>query len=331
MLLSLLFLTRSNLRFPSQRGLPFGLSQIGFSLCFSPFSVTCLGLSPLRSSVLFASGVLCVSFSPGGFFFLGSPSRPVLLPSRPFLVPPGSCGFRPFWLFLAVVPLFLSSVSPSFQFSVPLLLDSSPPFRWWFSLSLPWPFLLSLALFPAPSPSVCGLSCSGPSFHGWVVSFLFLCVPSFHHEVFLCCFSSFRLSAFQDSLPSSVVSFLFIPPDLELPFVSALFRWALLRLSCLPSCLVCFTIGLLFSLLVPGFSFLLFPFSLCFFLLVPSFPPFSRWSSFSCLASARLVRVLWAVSYVVSSVVLSLTSLCSGVFACRLRLLCSSFSFLDLF
>ena len=141
MLLSLLFLcflTHSNLRFPSRRGLPFGPSQIGFGLCFSPFRVTGLGLSPLRSSVLFASGVLCVSFSPGGFFFLSSLSRSVLLPSGPFLVPPGSCGFRPFWLFLGVVPRFLSSVSPFFQFSVPMLLTSSPPFCWWFSLS---PFL----------------------------------------------------------------------------------------------------------------------------------------------------------------------------------------------
>ena len=247
-----------------------------------------------------------------------------------------SCSSWFVWLspFLALpccrsaVPVFSLSVLSvlgslvAHSISLPLVVLSLP------SLAGP---LLSLALFPAQSPSVCGLFCSGPSFYGWVRSFLFLRVPSFRHEVLLCCFSSFQLSAFQDSLPSSIVSFFFIPPGLELPFVSALFRWALLWLSCLPSHLVCFTIGLLFSLLSPGFSFLLFSFSLCIFLLVPSFPPFSRWSSFLCLASACLVRILWAVSFVVSSVVLSLTSLCSGVFARRLRLLCSSFSFLDLF
>ena len=39
-------------------------------------------------------------------------------------------------------------------------------------------------------------------------------------------------------------------------------------------------------------------------LLVPSFPPLARWSSFWCLASARLVRFLWVMFRVVSSVVL---------------------------
>ena len=87
-------------------------------------------------------------------------------------------------------------------------------------------------------------------------------------------------------------------------FVSGLFRWALLRLSCLSSRLVCFAIGPFLSLLVPGSSFLLFSFSLRLLLLVPSFTHLARWSSFWCLATARLVRVLRAVYRVVSSVVL---------------------------
>ena len=67
----------------------------------------------------------------------------------------------------------------------------------------------------------------------------------------------------------------FHPSGFSASLVSDLFHWDLLRLSCLPSRLVCFTIGLLFSLLVPGFSFLLFAFSLYFFLFVPWFSPFS--------------------------------------------------------
>ena len=102
---------------------PFWPSQFDFGLCLSLFRVACLiwspfCWSPLCSSVLFASGVLCVSFSPGGFFFLGSLCRSVLLPSLPFLVYPRSCSFRPSWLFRDVILRFLSSVSPSFQFSV---------------------------------------------------------------------------------------------------------------------------------------------------------------------------------------------------------------------
>ena len=291
----------------------------------------CLRSVPL---VLFASGVLCVSFSPGGFFFLGSLSRSVLLPSGPFLVPPGSCSFCPFWLFLAVVPWFLSSVSPSFQFSVPLLLTSSVPSVGG-SLS---PFLVRssslspcfrLRLLRSVACPVLGLPTMAELLVGSCPFSFSVCLPS----AMRCFFVAFLPSGF---LPSRTLfplplSFLFIPPGLVLPFVSALFRWTLLWLSCLPSRLVCFTIGLSFSLLVPGFSFLLFSFSLCFFLLVPSFPPFSRWSFFSCLASTRLVRILWAVTHAVSSVVLSPISLCSGVFAHHLRLLFFSFSFLDLF
>ena len=87
-------------------------------------------------------------------------------------------------------------------------------------------------------------------------------------------------------------------------FVSGLFRWALLWLSCLSSRLVCFAVGLFLSLLVPGSSFLLL-FSLRLMLLVPSFTPLARWSSFWCLAAARLVRDLRAVSRVYSVVLLS--------------------------
>ena len=88
-------------------------------------------------------------------------------------------------------------------------------------------------------------------------------------------------------------------------FVSSLFLWALLRLSRL----ACLDIGLFLSLLVPGSSFLFFSFSLRLMLLVPSYTPFVRWSSFWYLATARQVGVLRAVSRVVSfsGAVISLT------------------------
>ena len=92
-------------------------------------------------------------------------------------------------------------------------------------------------------------------------------------------------------------------------FVSVLFLWALLWLYCVSSRQACFAIGLFLSLLVPGSWFLFFSFSLCLVLWVPSHTPLTRWSSFWCLATARQVGALRAVSHLVSfsGAVISLT------------------------
>ena len=71
-LLVVYFLTRSNLRFPSRRGLPLGTSQAAFGLCFLGFQWPAFAgvlsvLPPFLSSALFASGLLFVFCSPRGF------------------------------------------------------------------------------------------------------------------------------------------------------------------------------------------------------------------------------------------------------------------------
>ena len=63
---SILFLTRSNLRFPSRRGLPLGRVRVATASVFLGLGIpACVGvlsvLSPFRSSALSASGVLLVS------------------------------------------------------------------------------------------------------------------------------------------------------------------------------------------------------------------------------------------------------------------------------
>ena len=126
------FLTRSNLRFPSRRGLPLGQVRLTSASVFLGFYFPAyLGilfcLSPLRSSALFASGVIFVSCSPGELSFSlviylvrGWFSWAFSCSSSFVTLPPF------FWLFLAVFPLFQSSVSSSCSCSVPLLLSSYP-------------------------------------------------------------------------------------------------------------------------------------------------------------------------------------------------------------
>ena len=81
---------------------PFGTSQFGFGLCFLGFELPAFAgifsvLSPLLSSDLFASGILLVSCSPGGFrlFSLVLGLVRCWFYPEPFLVPTHSCSFRP--------------------------------------------------------------------------------------------------------------------------------------------------------------------------------------------------------------------------------------------
>ena len=213
--------------------------KITFLCLVLPASV-CLRSVPLSCSLL----GFCVSFSPGGFFFLGSLSRSVLLPSEPFLVPPGLCGFRPFWLFLAVVPWFLSSFSLSFQFSVPLLLTSSPPCRWWFSLP-------SLAVPPLSRPvssCVSSVACPVlglPSVAGSCPFSFSVCLPS----AMRCFFVAFLPSSF---LPSRTL----FPLPLCLSFSSL---WVL-SFPLFPI----FSVGLFFGSLVCPLVWSVSPLGFCF-------------------------------------------------------------------
>ena len=134
------FLTRSNLRFPSRLGLPLGRVRLASASVFRCPPV----LSPLRSSDLFAYGILLVSCSPGGLrFFFFFPWRSVSFGVGFF---PGRFLFLlvrvAFALLLALpcchsaVPVFglsfllvLGSFVAPFVSSFPLVVLSLPPAR----------------------------------------------------------------------------------------------------------------------------------------------------------------------------------------------------------
>ena len=107
------FLTHSNLRFPSRRGLPLGQVKLTSVSVFLGFYFPAyLGilfcLSSLRSSALFASGVIFVSCSPGEFF-LGDLSRSGLVFLGVFLfllVRDASALLLAFPCCLSTVPVF---------------------------------------------------------------------------------------------------------------------------------------------------------------------------------------------------------------------------------
>ena len=213
---------------------PFGTSQVCFGLClFSvssclPVLVSFLFLSPLRSSALFASGILFVSCSPGGlrlFSLVLSLVRCWFFPEA-FLVPTRSCSFRP------------SSGSSLMSFRCSSLQSLLPFSSQFFVASLRLLFSVrgSLCPFLGRSSSLSSpplsLPASGSFSFGlrlvqlctflggwvasWVVSLLFLFAPSFVHEV-LCFLSLFRISPFRLSLPWPVVSFHLVPSGFVLP------------------------------------------------------------------------------------------------------------------
>ena len=318
-LLFVCFLTRSNLRFLLRLGLPLGRVRLT-SACFFffffffffvssclPMLVSFFCLSPLRSSALFASGVILVSCSPGELSF----SLVIYLIqgwfSWAFLVPLRLCRFRP------------SSGSSLLSFHCSSL-RSLLPFRSWFlccslcilfplgilslSLSLPWPFFLTpvtssvspcfwALLLRSMASSAVSFSLAAGSLVVWCPFCFSVRLPSSMR----CFLFPFLVPVFSLLDVSSLAHCLFPlgPSGFRPSFCFRTFRWALLRLSYLSFRLVCFAIGLFHSLLVPGSSFLLFSFSLYLLLLVPSFPPLARWFCFCCLASGRLVRFLWVV------------------------------------
>ena len=96
------FLTLSNLRFPSRRGLPLGRVSLASASVYLGFELPAYAgilsvLSLLRSSALFTSGILLVSCSPGGLRLVSLVHGLVRcwFLSEPFLVPTRSCSFRP--------------------------------------------------------------------------------------------------------------------------------------------------------------------------------------------------------------------------------------------
>ena len=158
--------------------------------------VSFLCLSLLRSSALFASGVILVSCSSGELSF----SLVIYLVrgwfSWAFLVPPRSCRFRPS-SGSSLLSLCCSSLQSLLPFRSRFLCCSLHILFQLGVLSLPSLAvlpnsrrLLCLSLLLDPSPSVYGLFSYVLFFGGWVdgcvVSLLFLCAPSFLHEVLLC-------------------------------------------------------------------------------------------------------------------------------------------------
>ena len=95
------FLTRSNLRFLSQRGFPLGQVSLASASVFLGFELPAYAVSflfcLLCSSALFASGILLVSCSPCGLRLISlvlGLVRCCFFPET-FLVPTRSCSFRP--------------------------------------------------------------------------------------------------------------------------------------------------------------------------------------------------------------------------------------------
>ena len=270
-LLVICFLTRSNLQFPSRCSLPFGLSQIVFGLCFFPFSVAFLGwspfgLSPLRSCVLFASGVLvCL------FLLVGSFSLLLCLVRCCFLL-----GHFLFLLVSVAFALFGSSLLLFHGSCLRSLLPFSSQFLCYSLFLLP---SVSGSLSPflgrSSSLSPCfrlrllrSVACPDLGLHSMAVPLVGSCPFSFS-----VCLSSAMRCFFVAFLPSG-----FLPSGTLFPLLLCL-SFSSLQVSCFPlfplfsvglffgSRLVCFTIGLLFSLLVPGSSFLLFSFFSLLFLI----------------------------------------------------------------
>ena len=231
------FLSRSDLRFPSRRGLPLGRVRFASASVFSLFRVACLCWYPFcfcfRSVPLPCSHLefSFVSCSPGGlrlFSLVLSLVHCWFFPEA-FLVPTRSCSFHP------------SSGSSLMSFCCSSLRSLLPFSSQFFAASLRLLFSVRGSLYPflgrsssLPSPPL-SLPASGSFSFGlrlvqlctslggwvasWVVSLLFLFAPSFVHEVLLCFLSSFRISPFRLSLPWSVVSLHLVPSGFVLPLL----------------------------------------------------------------------------------------------------------------
>ena len=347
-LLFLCFLTRSNLWFPSRRGLPFGPSQIGFGLCFlrlvlpSLLSV-CLRPVPLSCSLLRCSVclflpvgsfslVLCLvrcCFLPGHFLFLLVRVAFALFGSS-LLSFRGSClrSLRPFssrflCCSLHLLPSIGGSLSPFLGssssllpcFRLRLLRSVACPVLGLHSMAGSCPFSFSVCL---PSAVRCFLVAFLPS--GSLPSrtlFPLPCVFPFHPSGFSAslCFRSFLLgssSALLSALSSRLFhhwAFVFLARSRFL--VPPLLVFSLLFLISAFISALLQVVFFLVSCLCPSGSYPLGGVLCCFF--CGAFSLFPVFQGFRASPASSLLLVLFLGSFLVWLPV-SLRSLRSGIF-----------------